>query len=219
MEMKEISAVQAAALDNELCLLVNEQDAITGSATKRECHKIGPDGSLLLHRAFSVLLFNSAGELLVQKRASQKVTYPDCFTNSCCSHPLLINSQPEDVITAAIRRLNTELGIPSEQLKREDFTLIGRILYMDTGDGVWGEHELDYVLIIQRDVDVTPNPDEIAEIQYISKDNFDSFMDNLKVTPWFKLLHQHLMRHWWDNLHRLQDIAKPHNIHSFIDIK
>ncbi|KOB51822.1 Isopentenyl-diphosphate delta isomerase, partial [Operophtera brumata] len=78
----------------------------------RECHKVGPDGNVLLHRAFSVFLFNKRGDMFLQRRASQKVTYPDYYTNACCSHPLYIDDKPEEIITAARRRLNHELGIP-----------------------------------------------------------------------------------------------------------
>lgn len=67
------SIFQAASLKNDMCLLVDERDNVIGTASKRECHRVGPDGMVPLHRAFSVLMFNSAGELLVQKRASQKV--------------------------------------------------------------------------------------------------------------------------------------------------
>ncbi|KAH9639294.1 hypothetical protein HF086_014158 [Spodoptera exigua] len=118
-EARDITDVQAASLKNDMCLLVDERDNIIGTATKRECHRVGPNGMVPLHRAFSVLMFNSAGELLVQKRASQKVTYPNAITNTCCSHPLLIDGVPEDVTTAAIRRLNEELGIPKHQFYRK----------------------------------------------------------------------------------------------------
>ncbi|KAF9810966.1 hypothetical protein SFRURICE_001489 [Spodoptera frugiperda] len=192
-EAGEITDVQAASLKNDMCLLVDERDNVIGTANKRECHRVGPDGMVPLHRAFSVLMFNSAGELLVQKRASQKVTYPNAITNTCCSHPLLIDGVPEDVTTAAIRRLNEELGIPKQQLNREDFTLISRFIYADPGDGVWGEYELDHVLILRSDVQKDP------------------------ITPWFKLIHQHMLPYWWDNLHRLKDIAEPDTIHSFVN--
>ncbi|XP_035449611.2 isopentenyl-diphosphate Delta-isomerase 1 [Spodoptera frugiperda] len=218
-EAGEITDVQAASLKNDMCLLVDERDNVIGTASKRECHRVGPDGMVPLHRAFSVLMFNSAGELLVQKRASQKVTYPNAITNTCCSHPLLIDGVPEDVTTAAIRRLNEELGIPKQQLNREDFTLISRFIYADPGDGVWGEYELDHVLILRSDVQVKPNPNEIEDVKYVARSKMDSFIANQKdpITPWFKLIHQHMLPYWWDNLHRLKDIAEPDTIHSFVN--
>ncbi len=73
----------------EACILVDEEDNILGKDTKINCH-LG-DGKL--HRAFSVLLFNNSGELLIQKRASEKITFPSIWANSCCSHPLHIDSE------------------------------------------------------------------------------------------------------------------------------
>ncbi|XP_047033814.1 isopentenyl-diphosphate Delta-isomerase 1-like [Helicoverpa zea] len=218
---KEIVDRQSASLDSDICLLVDERDNYIGTATKRDCHRVSADGKLLLHRAFSVLMFNSAGELLVQKRAAEKVTYPSAYTNTCCSHPLFINGIPEDVTTAAIRRLNEELGIPKAQLRREDFTFISRFLYADCGDGAWGEYELDHVLILRSDAQVKPNPNEIDDVKYIPRNKIDSFMEHLKdpVTPWFRLIYHHLLLYWWDNLHRLEDIAEPHKIRSFMDKK
>ncbi|CAD0203969.1 unnamed protein product [Chrysodeixis includens] len=215
----QIHKVQNEALDNDMCLLVDETDKYLGPATKRACHRVAPDGTLLLHRAFSVLMFNAAGDILLQKRTSQKITYPNCYTNACCSHPLLINGVQEDVTTAAIRRLKVELGLSEHQLQPRDFTLLARILYKDPGDGVWGEFELDYILILQKDVDITPNPNEIAEIEYVSRNNFDNFIANLRdpVTPWFKLMCRHMLPHWWDNLHRLEEIAEPQNIRCFVN--
>ncbi|KAJ8714094.1 hypothetical protein PYW08_007714 [Mythimna loreyi] len=218
-ETRGITDVQAASLENDMCLLVDENDNIVGAASKRDCHRVGPSGRVPLHRAFSVLMFNSAGELLVQKRAAQKVTYPNAFTNTCCSHPLLINGVPEDVTTAAIRRLNQELGIPENHLNREDFTFISRFIYEDPGDGIWGEYELDHVLILKSDAPVNPDPNEIDDVKYIPRNKMDSFIETLKdpVTPWFKLIHHHMLSYWWDNLHRLNEIAEPELIQSFVN--
>lgn len=69
-----IYAFQAEALDKDICLLVDEKDNMIGTASKRDCHKVGPDGSVLLHRAFSVFLFNKRGDMLLQRRSSQKVS-------------------------------------------------------------------------------------------------------------------------------------------------
>lgn len=64
---------QAAALDKDICLLVDDQDKFIGTATKRECHRVDSEGKVLLHRAFSVFLFNKRGDMLLQRRASKKV--------------------------------------------------------------------------------------------------------------------------------------------------
>lgn len=68
------STPQADYLDKDICLLVDEKDKFIGTAAKRDCHKVGPDGNLLLHRAFSVFLFNKRGDMLLQRRSSQKVS-------------------------------------------------------------------------------------------------------------------------------------------------
>lgn len=71
----------------EQCILVDEMDQCLGQASKRECHKVN-NGQIALHRAFSVFLFNTKGDMLVQQRSQYKITYPSHYTNACCSHPL-----------------------------------------------------------------------------------------------------------------------------------
>lgn len=103
----------------------------------------------LLHRAFSVFLFNDKNELLLQQRASEKITFPDMWTNTCCSHPLMIPGETgnnlaecvEGVKNAAQRKLDHELGIKKEQVPIEDFHFLTRIHYKAPSDGKWGEHE------------------------------------------------------------------------------
>ncbi|HIC22025.1 MAG TPA: isopentenyl-diphosphate delta-isomerase, partial [Planctomycetes bacterium] len=96
---------------DEMCILVDEQDNAIGSASKVDCHL----GSGKLHRAFSLLLFDSKDRLLIQKRAASKITFPSVWANSCCSHPLDVKgeNEAEDGIgakRAAIRKLQQELG-------------------------------------------------------------------------------------------------------------
>lgn len=210
---------QAEALDKDICLLVDEKDNFIGTATKRECHKVDQNGDVLLHRAFSVFLFNKRGDMLLQRRSSQKVTYPDYYTNACCSHPLYIDGKPEDVITAARRRLNQELGIPIDQMDPELFNLVTRIHYHDPGDGVWGEHEIDHILFFQTDVKVKPNSDEISEYCFVPKAEFNAFIPTLEgpLTPWFNMIRRHRLKLWWDNLHRIKELAEPDKIQKFID--
>jgi isopentenyl-diphosphate Delta-isomerase len=103
----------------------------------------------LLHRAFSVFLFNSKNELLLQQRATEKITFPDMWTNTCCSHPLGIPGETgvelpeavEGVKRAAQRKLDHELGIKTAQVPFEDFKFLTRIHYKAPSDGKWGEHE------------------------------------------------------------------------------
>jgi isopentenyl-diphosphate delta-isomerase len=103
----------------------------------------------LLHRAFSVFLFNDKNELLLQQRASEKITFPDMWTNTCCSHPLHVSNEtgsnlPDAILGvkhAAQRKLDHELGIKKEQVPLEKFHFLTRIHYKAPSDGKWGEHE------------------------------------------------------------------------------
>ena len=103
----------------------------------------------LLHRAFSVFLFDSKYRLLLQQRASEKITFPDMWTNTCCSHPLGVPGETgADLETAVLgvkraaqRKLWHELGIKKEQVLLEDFRFLTRIHYVAPSDGKWGEHE------------------------------------------------------------------------------
>lgn len=103
----------------------------------------------LLHRAFSVFLFDSQNRLLLQQRATEKITFPDMWTNTCCSHPLGIPGETgtgleesvQGVRVAAVRKLDQELGIPSAQVPIDDFKFLTRIHYKSPSDGKWGEHE------------------------------------------------------------------------------
>lgn len=103
----------------------------------------------LLHRAFSVFLFNNQNELLLQQRATEKITFPDMWTNTCCSHPLGVPGETGDDLETAIqgvkraaqRKLDQELGIKKEQVPIENFKFLTRIHYLAPSDGKWGEHE------------------------------------------------------------------------------
>jgi isopentenyl-diphosphate delta-isomerase len=102
----------------------------------------------LLHRAFSAFIFRpSDGQLLLQQRASEKITFPDMWTNTCCSHPLddfaeekVVEAQ-RGVRVAASRKLEHELGIPQRQTPIDEFQYLTRIHYLAPSNGLWGEHE------------------------------------------------------------------------------
>ena len=112
----------------EECILVDENDKVIGSDTKKNCHLNTNIEKGMLHRAFSVFLFNQEGKLLLQQRATAKITFPECFTNTCCSHPLYrVEELAEDgdggggvsavgVRRAARRKLEQELGIPTREV-------------------------------------------------------------------------------------------------------
>ena len=126
----DISRYDQSQIDQlgDKCILVDENDVVVGSSDKLECHlatnrshvgEQSPGG--MLHRAFSVFLFNSQNELLMQQRSKYKITFPNHYTNTCCSHPRATVTEINDtdsigVRLAAQRRMNFELGIPLDQV-------------------------------------------------------------------------------------------------------
>ncbi|TDG41527.1 hypothetical protein AWZ03_012051 [Drosophila navojoa] len=215
--------LQAHAL-KEQCILVDEQDKPIGAATKADCHRVHPGtGDVKLHRAFSVFLFNSKGEMLVQRRSVHKITFPDTYTNACCSHPLYDIEQERQesnalgIRLAAQRRLNYELGIPTNEIEPDNFNYLTRIHYANTGDGVWGEHEIDYILFLQKDVTLKPNANEVSEVRYLKREEIDEAIAKFSapLTPWFALILRHRLKQWWDNLHRLKQFEDLKNIQRF----
>ncbi|KAL7950245.1 Isopentenyldiphosphate isomerase [Trichoderma barbatum] len=197
-------------LMDEVCIVTDENDAPIGTASKKICHLMTNIDKGLLHRAFSVFLFNDKNELLLQQRASEKITFPDMWTNTCCSHPLSIPTETGanlvDAIAgakrAAQRKLDHELGIKKEQVPFEDFRFLTRIHYKAPSDGKWGEHEIDYILFIKANVDLNPNENEVQATQYVTADGLKKLFEDpsLKFTPWFKLICNSMLFKWWESL-------------------
>ena len=111
---------QVAQLDDKV-ILVDENDKVLGPSTKRDCHKRTNETEGILHRAFSVFLFNSKNQLLLQQRSATKITFPNFYTNTCCSHPRYNETELEEndnlgIRIAAQRRMNYELGIPEDDV-------------------------------------------------------------------------------------------------------
>ncbi|KAK3932482.1 Isopentenyl-diphosphate Delta-isomerase 1 [Frankliniella fusca] len=211
-------------LPEDQCILVDANDSVIGEECKSKVHTVTEDGELLLHRAFSVFLFNTHGELLLQKRSACKVTYANYYTNTCCSHPLAnipkecIEKDALGIRYAAQRRLQIELGIPPEQAKPEEFKYLTRIHYFDKGDGKFGEHEIDYILFLQKDVTLDINPDEVSEVKYIKREDFKHFISNLNepITPWFALIAKNQLHKWWANLDQLEKFQDHGKIHKYV---
>ncbi|WVQ99339.1 isopentenyl-diphosphate Delta-isomerase [Kwoniella sp. CBS 9459] len=195
-------------LMEERCILVTPEDKAYGEDSKKTCHLMSNISTGLLHRAFSVFLFRpSDGRLLLQKRADEKITFPSMWTNTCCSHPLsikaeLVEENQAGVRAAAIRKLPHELGIPESQLKPDDFTFLTRIHYLAPSDGLWGEHEIDYILFCTLDVDLDLNPNEVSDARYVSRDELEKMFEEStnSFTPWFKLIARDLLYPWWDEM-------------------
>ncbi|GHJ89452.1 hypothetical protein NliqN6_5854 [Naganishia liquefaciens] len=202
-------------LMEERCILVTPDDRAYGEGSKKTCHLManirGPDA--LLHRAFSVFLFRPTdGRLLLQKRADEKITFPSMWTNTCCSHPLSTSSEREEqgqlgVRRAALRKLPHELGTKPDELTERNFTYLTRIHYLApcevdpvTGDeGVWGEHEIDYILFATEDVTLDLNPNEVSDARYVNEQELRAMFDDQEnsFTPWFKLICRDLLFPWW----------------------
>lgn len=159
----------------EQVILVDENDAEIGLMEKIEAHEKG-----LLHRAFSVLIFNSKGEVLLQKRADGKYHSAGLWTNTCCSHP-----QPnESLIAASKRRLKEEMGIETEPFFAFKF------LYKVELDNGLIEHELDHVFFGIFDGEPELNHTEASDWKYMSIEDLREAMTNQPdaFTHWFKLI-------------------------------
>ncbi|XP_047062493.1 isopentenyl-diphosphate Delta-isomerase II, chloroplastic-like [Lolium rigidum] len=221
--------VQRRLMFDDECILVDEEDKVVGHESKYTCHLMEKIETLnLLHRAFSVFLFNSKYELLLQQRSKTKVTFPLVWTNTCCSHPLyreseLIQENFLGVRNAAQRKLLDELGIPAKDVPVDQFTPLGRMLYKAPSDGKWGEHELDYLLFIVRDVTVLPNPDEVADVKYVSREQLqelirqaDAGEGGVKLSPWFRLVVDNFLMGWWEHLEKgtLEEAVDMKTIHK-----
>jgi len=162
----------------EHVILVDEHDNEVGTMEKLEAHQKG-----VLHRAFSVLLFNTKGEVLLQKRAKSKYHSGGLWTNTCCSHPL----PGESTRDATRRKLNQEMGI---DLQPE---FVYKFIYNASLDKDLTEHELDHVFIGTYDGDPIINTDEVEDWKYI--DVAALRMDMKKnpghYTAWFTLMMNH----------------------------
>lgn len=167
----------------ELVVLVNPEDEVLGLMEKQQAHING-----LLHRAFSVFLFNERGEMLLQKRASQKYHSPNQWTNAVCSHP----RNDETYLEGAKRRLKEELGIDAELTEKFHF-----IYKADVGGGLW-EHELDHVFTGTYNADFFLNKDEVEEIRYISLEDLDREIAEHpeQFTEWFKIILEEYKHHF-----------------------
>lgn len=174
--------------EGELLILVNPEDQETGILSKAECH----DGDGVLHRAFSVFLFNARGELLLQQRSAAKRLWPMFWTNTCCSHP----RQGESLELATSRRLHQELGISSELEFVYKFSYQAR--FSDQGS----ENELCSVYLGRLEQPAIANDKEIAALRYLSPAALaeEIAADADRFTPWFKMEWDHLNEEFADQL-------------------
>ncbi|XP_076811549.1 isopentenyl-diphosphate Delta-isomerase 1-like [Clavelina lepadiformis] len=217
--MENYNADQVKLMKEE-CIAVDEHDCVVGPKSKLACHL--QSENLPLHRAFSLFLFNSKQELLMQQRASSKITFPGHFTNSCCSHPLYNQKELNErdamgVKLAAQRRLFSELGVNKSQFPVDCITYLTRIHYKASSDDKWGEHEVDYILFAQCDVNLDINPNEVSKICYVPRNGMQDFLNDcdrkgIPLTPWFKLIVKHGLMEWWSHLDNLRKYCDHTNI-------
>ncbi|HMH32733.1 MAG TPA: isopentenyl-diphosphate Delta-isomerase [Puia sp.] len=160
-------------MDHEV-ILVNEQDEPIGTMEKMEAHR-----KALLHRAFSVFIFNTKGEMLLQQRAKNKYHSGGLWTNACCSHP----RPDEEVRAAAARRLQEELGISTHIRKIFDF------IYRATFDNGLTEFEFDHVFIGSYDGIISPDKNEVNDYCFKPLDEIQSSLAShpSKYTNWFHI--------------------------------
>ncbi|MCG9971997.1 isopentenyl-diphosphate Delta-isomerase [Christiangramia crocea] len=159
----------------EKVILVNEKDEQIGLMEKIEAHE-----KALLHRAFSVFVFNKKNELMIQQRAFSKYHSPGLWTNTCCSH----QREGESNIEAGKRRLQEEMGFTTDLKDTISF------IYKAPFDNGLTEHEYDHILVGNFEGEPNLNPDEVAAWKWVS-------LEDLKVdmkknphiyTEWFKII-------------------------------
>ncbi|MBS1591507.1 MAG: isopentenyl-diphosphate Delta-isomerase [Bacteroidetes bacterium] len=167
----------------ETVVLVNENDTALSEMEKMEAHQKG-----LLHRAFSVFIFNTKGELLLQQRALTKYHSGGLWTNTCCSHP----RWGEDVANAAARRLNEEMGMKLTLTKIFDF------IYEASFSNGLIEHEFDHVFVGYSDTKPDINMNEVANYTYR---NVEIIKQRIETSPeffteWFIIAFPKIYK-WW----------------------
>ncbi|MCE3295801.1 MAG: isopentenyl-diphosphate Delta-isomerase [Crocinitomicaceae bacterium] len=164
----------------EQLILVDEQDKEVGFLPKLEVHQKG-----LLHRAFSILIFNSRGEFLIHQRAHGKYHSPGLWTNTCCSHP----NKGESTEAAAHRRLQEEMGFDCK------LVFVYKFIYKTELENNLTEHELDHVFIGEFNGEFKPNPEEVFASRWIS---LNELREDIRLHPenytfWFKkIVSEHL---------------------------
>jgi len=176
--------------ESEQLILVDRDDNEIGYVSKADAH----DGAGMLHRAFSLFLFNDAGELLLQQRAPEKRLWGGYWSNSCCSHP----RRGESLDIATSRRLLDELNFEA------DLEHVYHFCYQASFGDAGSENELCHVYLGKSTDDMRPNDSEIAGVRFVSpaalEAEFKTGAD--QFTPWFKQEWRELKRNYRKQLER-----------------
>ncbi|WP_313114586.1 isopentenyl-diphosphate Delta-isomerase [Aequorivita sediminis] len=169
-------------MEEEKVILVDENDQKIGLMPKMEAHEKG-----LLHRAFSVFVFNSKNELMLQQRALHKYHTPGLWANTCCSH----QRDGESSIDAGMRRLSEEMGFTTDLKETTTF------IYKAPFDNGLTEHEFDHILIGKYEGEPDINPDEVADWKWMS---LEEVKKDIQANPdiytaWFKIIFDKFYQH------------------------
>lgn len=170
------------AMKEEHVILVNEKDEQIGTMPKLEAHE-----KALLHRAFSVFVFNDKNELMLQQRAVHKYHSPNLWTNTCCSHQRVGESN----IEAGKRRLREEMGFVTELKDTISF------IYKTPFDNGLTEHEYDHILVGHYNQTPIINSEEVSDWKWMSLETVKNDMiDNPSFyTEWFKIIFDKFYQH------------------------
>jgi len=161
--------------ENETLILVDESDRVVGHLSKGACH----DGEGVLHRAFSIFVFNRDGELLLQQRSPGKRLWPLFWSNSCCSHP----REGETMDGAVQRRLLQELQISG------NLQFLYKFQYQVSYEEAGSENEMCWVYVGVTDNEARPNPNEVEDHRWVTPAQLDDEMRTTPeiFTPWFQM--------------------------------
>ncbi len=182
--------------ESEELILVDADDKEAGFLSKADCH----DGDGLLHRAFSVFLFNADGELLLQQRADGKRLWPGYWSNTCCSHP----RRGESIDVATRRRLADELNVEAS------LEFVYKFIYQASFGDLGSEHELCHVLLGRVTDEPRPNVSEISATRYTAPAALDRELAEKPgaFTPWFKLEWEALKNEHREQLARYASLSE-----------
>ena len=169
-------------MKEENVILVNEKDEQIGTMPKMEAHE-----KAVLHRAFSVFVFNDDNELMLQQRAKHKYHSPLLWTNTCCSH----QRNGESSLEAGVRRLGEEMGFEIPLKETTSF------IYKANFDNGLTEHEFDHILVGTFNKEPIINKDEVASWKWISMDDLEKDLNEHpdQYTAWFKIIFDKFQKH------------------------